>query len=126
MLTACRDLGDQTCHDCALRSCELSAVVIESIALKRRNVEHGHDLLMSVQSPSLLNTEGRHSIPLRLSFDDRYPLLRHWTPKQAPDFFSPSEQSMQATREWLAESGIHPSKHSVTPGRGSIKFTATA
>lgn len=70
------------------RRVESSAVIPVRIALKRSNLDRGHDLLMEVSSPD----------------SPRYG--QHYTSEQIADLFAPAEETLNAVKDWLMGSGV--------------------
>lgn len=67
---------------------ERDAIIPLRIALKQTGLEHGYDRLMDVASPS------------SKSFG------KHWTAEEVYDAFAPSEESVQAVKDWLMSAGV--------------------
>ena len=76
------------------------------LGIAQRNRELGHDYLMDVSDPNSPN------------------FGKHWTPQQIADTFSPTEETLDAVREWLTQSGIDTERHITSPNRGHIQFRA--
>jgi tripeptidyl-peptidase I len=77
------------------------------IAIRQRNLEHGHDMLMDISDPASPN------------------FGKHMTSKEVADFFSPARESIIAIREWLAGAGIGTDRHTISTSRSWIKFDAS-
>ena len=76
------------------------------LGIAQRNRELGHDYLMDVSDPNSPN------------------FGKHWTPQQIADTFSPTKETLDAVREWLAQSGIATERHIISPSRGHMQFRA--
>ena len=76
------------------------------VGITQRNIHLGHDYLMDVSDPRSANYG------------------KHWTPKQIAETFAPTKETIEAVREWLAQSGVHADRHTVSPSRGHIQFHA--
>ncbi|KAI9743631.1 MAG: polynucleotide 3'-phosphatase [Claussenomyces sp. TS43310] len=77
------------------------------IGFVQSNVELGHDRLMEISNPN----------------SEKYG--QHMSAKEVSEMFRPSSESIGAVREWLHDSGIESHRHSVSVGRGWLKFVAT-
>jgi tripeptidyl-peptidase-1 len=65
------------------------AIIPIRIALRQNNLHTGHDYLMDVSHPSSKNYG------------------KHWTAEEVHDHFAPSEEAVQAVKDWLLSSGLH-------------------
>ena len=77
------------------------------IAITQRNIENGHGLLMDVSDPASPNYS------------------KHWTAQEVADFFSPTQESVDAVTEWLASAGIGADRHTITSAKSHVGFDAT-
>ncbi|CRG89954.1 Aorsin [Talaromyces islandicus] len=77
------------------------------IGIKPRNIEMGHDELMSISDPASPNYG------------------KHWTAQEVHDFFAPAASTVHDVRKWLASAGIGRGRHQVAPSRGHIEFDAS-
>jgi tripeptidyl-peptidase-1 len=50
---------------------------------------------------------------------------QHMSAKEVGDLFRPSDESIDAVREWLHSSGIDNERHDISAGRGWLKFDAS-
>ncbi|PYH83323.1 subtilisin-like protein [Aspergillus uvarum CBS 121591] len=84
------------------------AVLPMRIGLAQSNLEKGYDYLMEVSHPE----------------SARYG--QYWTADQVHDMFSPSEEAVEAVREWLASAGIDHSRVVHSDNKGWLAFDAYA
>jgi tripeptidyl-peptidase-1 len=77
------------------------------IALAQNNLHVGPDRLMDISDPMSPN------------------FGKHMTTKEVGDLFRPSGQTINSVRDWLHESGIQMERHTVTHGKGWLKFYAS-
>lgn len=77
------------------------------IGLKQGNLERADELLDGVSNPN----SGSYA--------------QHWTPRQIADIFAPSQESVDSVSDWLAESGIDPSRIAVSDSKAWINVNAT-
>lgn len=84
------------------------AVLPMRIGLAQSNLEKGYDYLMEVSHPE----------------SARYG--QYWTADQVHDMFSPSEEAVEAVREWLASAGIDLSRVVHSDNKGWLAFDAYA
>jgi tripeptidyl-peptidase-1 len=77
------------------------------IGMAQNNLDVGHERLMEISDPS----------------SEKYG--QYLSAQEVGDLFRPSSESIDAVREWLHNSGIESDRHSVSPGRGWLKFDAT-
>ncbi|KAH8798638.1 peptidase S8/S53 domain-containing protein [Xylogone sp. PMI_703] len=82
-------------------------VIPVRIGLTQRNLDQGHDLLMDVSDPD----SGNYG--------------KHWTVEQIIERFSPTQESIEAIREWLIGSGIAENRIIHSIGYEWIHFNAT-
>lgn len=82
-------------------------VIPVRIGLSQRNLDQGHDLLMDVSDPNSENYG------------------KHWTAERITEMFSPSNDSIEAIREWLKSSGISEDRINHSLGYEWIHFDAT-
>jgi tripeptidyl-peptidase-1 len=78
------------------------------IAIAQKDIHEGHDLLMEISDPK----------------SEKYG--QYLSAKEVGDMFRPSSESISYVRKWLQNSGIELDRHSVSAGRGWLKFDATA
>ncbi|KIJ15604.1 hypothetical protein PAXINDRAFT_99466, partial [Paxillus involutus ATCC 200175] len=50
---------------------------------------------------------------------------KHWTASQVAATFGPSQESVDAVRDWLLENGIESHRVKISPSRGWLQFEAT-
>ncbi len=77
------------------------------IGLKQQNLHRADEFLDAVSSP----TSSRYG--------------QHWTAQEVADMFAPADASISAVTEWLADSGIDPSRVAVSPSRLWVTLNAT-
>ncbi|PSS25469.1 hypothetical protein M430DRAFT_56216 [Amorphotheca resinae ATCC 22711] len=77
------------------------------IGMAQNNLDVGHERLMEISDPN----------------SEKYG--QYLSAQEVGDLFRPSSESIDAVREWLHNSGIESDRHSVSPGRGWLKFDAT-
>ncbi|KAF2090832.1 subtilisin-like protein [Saccharata proteae CBS 121410] len=51
---------------------------------------------------------------------------KHWTPEKVVDMFKPAEETIEAVREWLVQSGIAAHRITHTDNKGWFAFQATS
>ena len=85
-----------------------TAVLPVRIGLTQRNLENGDAMLMDVADPA---SSG---------------YAKHWTAEQVADYFAPAEETIEAVKEWLHSSGIHPDRIAHSDNKGWLAFDATA
>lgn len=51
---------------------------------------------------------------------------KYWSAEEVHDLFSPSQESVEAVREWLTSFGIHSSRIVHSDNKGWLAFDATA
>ncbi|KAL9078122.1 MAG: hypothetical protein Q9157_002949 [Trypethelium eluteriae] len=79
-----------------------------SIGLTQSNLDKGQDYLMDVSDPESINYG------------------KHWTAQQITDAFAPSEETINAVKDWVVSSGISSSKLSLSGSKGWISMDITA
>jgi tripeptidyl-peptidase I len=84
-----------------------AAVLPVRIGLKQRNLDNGDAMLMDVADPASPN------------------YAKHWTPEQVVEHFSPSDETVEAVKEWLHNSGINPGRIAHSDNKGWLAFDAT-
>ncbi|KAI0266070.1 subtilisin-like protein [Gloeopeniophorella convolvens] len=77
------------------------------IGMKQQNLHMLDELLMSVSHP------------------DSPSYGQHWTPDRVVDFFSPSDSTVAAIKEWLTGTGFVGDRIRVSPSKGWIEVNAT-
>ncbi|KAH8816993.1 putative protease S8 tripeptidyl peptidase I [Xylogone sp. PMI_703] len=77
------------------------------IALSQSNMDLAHSRLMEISDPR----------------SEKYG--QHMSAEEVGNLFRPSRESVDQVREWLHDSGIDMERHSVSPGRGWLKFEAS-
>ncbi|KAM3438352.1 hypothetical protein NHJ13734_004225 [Beauveria thailandica] len=77
------------------------------VALKQRNLENGMDYLMDVSDPDSPN------------------FGKYYTAKQVMELFKPADESVDAVKRWLADSGISDDSVVVPKSGGSVHFSTT-
>jgi tripeptidyl-peptidase-1 len=78
------------------------------IALKQNNLHLGHDHLMDVSDPRSENYG------------------QHWSATRVAEYFAPSEDSVDAVKQWLVSSGIDAGRLSRSFSLGWIELDASA
>ncbi|PYH32008.1 S53 family peptidase [Aspergillus neoniger CBS 115656] len=84
------------------------AVLPVRIGLAQNNLDKGYDFLMEVSDPK----------------SSKYG--QYWSADEVHDIFQPSEEAVEAVREWLVASGIHPSRVVHSDNKGWLAFDAYA
>jgi len=82
-------------------------VVPVRVAIRPRNADAGHDMIMDIADPDSAN------------------FGKHWTAEQVHDFFSPTHATVAEVKTWLLSSGIDDSRIKVHGSRGHVNFRAT-
>lgn len=77
------------------------------IALAQNNIELGIDRLLDISDPDSDN------------------FGNHLTVDEVGELFRPDSDSIDAVRDWLHDSGIEAERHTVSPGKGWLKFHAS-
>ncbi|TQV90872.1 hypothetical protein V2A60_008341 [Cordyceps javanica] len=77
------------------------------VALKQRNLENGMDYLMDVSDPDSPNYG------------------KHYTAEQVAELFKPADESIDAVKRWLADSGVADDSLIVPKSKGSVYFSTT-
>ncbi|OAA73958.1 Peptidase S53, propeptide [Cordyceps fumosorosea ARSEF 2679] len=90
-----------------LRAAEPSAAVPVRIALAQRNLDRGMELLLAVADP------------------DSPTYGRHYTQQQVADTFAPTQESIDAVRQWLVSAGIPDRNVQLSQNRGFLDFETT-
>lgn len=85
-----------------------AAVLPVRIGLSQRNLDNGDALLMDVSDPASPN------------------YAKHWTPEQVVEHFAPTDETVEAVKEWLHSSGINPGRIAHSDSKGWLAFDATA
>ena len=86
---------------------ESRAVLPMRVGLTQSSLEDAHGHLMDVSDPTSPNYG------------------KHWTSDQVNEVFQPSNDTVQAVKQWLEESGISSSKISQSPNKIWLNFGAT-
>ncbi|KAI0063506.1 subtilisin-like protein [Artomyces pyxidatus] len=91
----------------ASRRLESHRVLPIRVGLKQSNMDQLEDMLNSVAHPE----------------SESYG--QHWTPEKVADFFAPSDNTVEAIKDWLMSSGFTADRVRVSPGKGWIEVNAT-
>ncbi|TFK74740.1 subtilisin-like protein [Pluteus cervinus] len=86
---------------------DASQIIPLRIGLSQQNLDRIEELLMSVSHPES-PTYGQHM-----------------SPDEIVDMFAPSNESINAVRDWLVESGISPDRLKVSASKGWLQVNAT-
>ncbi|KIJ65943.1 hypothetical protein HYDPIDRAFT_166913 [Hydnomerulius pinastri MD-312] len=84
-----------------------SAAIPLRIALAQSNIEDIEEYLYDVSHPNSPNYG------------------KHWTAGQVAAKFAPSQESVDAVRDWLLDSGIEAHRVKVSPSKGWLEFQST-
>ncbi|KAJ6624427.1 subtilisin-like protein [Mycena sp. CBHHK59/15] len=90
------------------RRLESSKILPMRFGLRQQNLHQLEDFVMSVADPES-PTYGQH-----------------WSPEKVVDVFAPSDETIAAVKNWLADSGFSPERLRLSSSRGWIKVDATA
>ncbi|KAH6660863.1 peptidase S8/S53 domain-containing protein [Truncatella angustata] len=77
------------------------------IGLTQQNLHHGYDLLMDVADPNSTNYG------------------KHWSSEDIVKMFSPSNETIQMTKDWVTATGIEAKRIAHTASGGWLVFNAT-
>jgi tripeptidyl-peptidase I len=77
------------------------------IALAQNNLKHGQEQLLDISDPRSAN------------------FGKHMTAEEVGNLFRPSSESIGAVRDWLHGAGIEMERHTVTLGKGYLRFNAS-
>lgn len=77
------------------------------IGLTQSNLQKGHEILMDVSSPRSSNYG------------------KHYSKEEVTNLFAPSNETVEAVKTWLIESGIDGARISRSRGRNWLKFDTT-
>ncbi|KIK97958.1 hypothetical protein PAXRUDRAFT_135153 [Paxillus rubicundulus Ve08.2h10] len=89
------------------RKHDASAAIPLRFALVQPNIDNIEEYLYDVSHPDSPNYG------------------KHWTAGQVATTFGPSQQSVDAVRDWLLENGIESHRVKISPSRGWLQFEAT-
>jgi tripeptidyl-peptidase-1 len=84
-----------------------SSIIPMKIALAQSNMDKLEDYLMEVSHPD----------------SDKF--AQHWSAEQIADTFAPSQDTLDAVRNWLVDSGISAERVKTTASKGWLQFMAT-
>ncbi|KAI9657739.1 MAG: hypothetical protein M1821_002915 [Bathelium mastoideum] len=84
-----------------------NAVLPMKVGLKQSNLDRGYDYLHDVSHPDSPNYG------------------KHWSAKDVAEAFAPSEETIDAVKLWLAESGFDDTRVKLSQGLNWLEFNAT-
>ncbi|TVY85524.1 Tripeptidyl-peptidase sed1 [Lachnellula suecica] len=89
------------------RRADSSQLLPVRIALAQTQLDAGPERLLDISDPHSPN------------------FGKHMTAKEIGDLFRPSSESIGAVRDWLHDAGINTERHTVSAGKGWLKFHAS-
>lgn len=94
------------------------------VGLKQNNLHRGHEYLMDVlvNLPLIINSDILTSYS---SHPDSKNYGKFWTEEEVIEMFAPSDESVNAVKTWLIESGISDARITHSDNKGWLAFIAT-